>query len=79
MSVNEIRPWRNIYRRKSRQVRVGDVLVGGDAPIAVQTMTNTDTSDVGATVKQVLACAEAGADIVAPSDMMVSLRWMRVS
>ena len=64
MSLNEIRPWRNIYRRKSRQVRVGNVLVGGDAPIAVQTMTNTDTSDVKATVDQVLACAEAGADIV---------------
>ena len=64
MSLNEIRPWRNIYRRKSRQVRVGNVLVGGGAPIAVQTMTNTDTTDVKATVAQVLACAEAGADIV---------------
>ena len=43
---------------------VGNVPVGGDAPIAVQTMTNTDTSDVAATVAQVQACAEAGADIV---------------
>lgn len=59
-----IRPWRDIYRRKSRQIRVGSVLVGGDAPISVQTMTNTLTSDAPATIRQVLACAEAGADIV---------------
>ncbi|WP_172293934.1 flavodoxin-dependent (E)-4-hydroxy-3-methylbut-2-enyl-diphosphate synthase [Pseudoruegeria sp. HB172150] len=64
MSLNHVRPWRNIYRRKSRQIMVGNVPVGGDAPITVQTMTNTDSSDVGATVAQVLACAEAGADIV---------------
>ena len=64
MSHNPVRPWRNIYRRKSRQIMVGPVPVGGDAPITVQTMTNTDTSDVAATVAQILACAEAGADIV---------------
>ena len=64
MSLNAVRPWRNIYRRESRQIMVGNVPVGGDAPIAVQTMTNTDTSDVKATVAQVLAAAEAGADIV---------------
>jgi (E)-4-hydroxy-3-methylbut-2-enyl-diphosphate synthase len=64
MSLNHIRPWRNIYRRKSRQIHVGSVAVGGDAPISVQTMTNTDTSDVAATVHQVQAAAEAGADIV---------------
>ncbi len=64
MSLNHIRPWRNIYRRKSRQIMVGNVPVGGDAPITVQTMTNTDTSDVRATVDQVLRAAEAGADIV---------------
>ncbi|TCS67007.1 flavodoxin-dependent (E)-4-hydroxy-3-methylbut-2-enyl-diphosphate synthase [Primorskyibacter sedentarius] len=64
MSLNHIRPWRNIYRRKSRQIMVGDVAIGGDAPISVQTMTNTDTSDVAATVAQVQAAAEAGADIV---------------
>ncbi|MCC5986977.1 MAG: flavodoxin-dependent (E)-4-hydroxy-3-methylbut-2-enyl-diphosphate synthase [Pararhodobacter sp.] len=64
MSLNPIRPWRNIERRKSRQVMVGAVPVGGDAPISVQTMTNTDTTDVAATVAQVLAAAEAGADIV---------------
>ena len=64
MSLNHVRPWRNIYRRKSRQIMVGNVPIGGDAPIAVQTMTNTITSDASATIKQVLACAEAGADIV---------------
>jgi len=64
MSLNSIRPWRNIYRRASRQIMVGSVPVGGDAPITVQTMTNTDTTDVAATVAQVHAAAEAGADIV---------------
>ncbi|MEM9268423.1 MAG: flavodoxin-dependent (E)-4-hydroxy-3-methylbut-2-enyl-diphosphate synthase [Pseudomonadota bacterium] len=64
MSLNSIRPWRNIYRRESRQIHVGSVPVGGDAPISVQTMTNTLTTDVKATVEQVQACAEAGADIV---------------
>jgi len=64
MSENHIRPWRNIYRRKSRQIMVGSVPVGGDAPISVQTMTNTLTTDVKATVEQINACADAGADIV---------------
>ncbi len=64
MSLNSVRPWRNIYRRKSRQIHVGPVPVGGDAPITVQTMTNTDTKDVSATVAQVQTVAEAGADIV---------------
>ncbi|MFZ5751867.1 MAG: flavodoxin-dependent (E)-4-hydroxy-3-methylbut-2-enyl-diphosphate synthase [Pseudomonadota bacterium] len=62
--LNHVRPWRNIYRRKSRQIMVGRVPVGGDAPISVQTMTNTDTSDVKATIAQVQRCAAAGADIV---------------
>ena len=64
MSLNTIRPWRNIHRRPSRQIRVGKVLVGGDAPISVQTMTNTLTTDVAATIAQIQACAIAGADIV---------------
>ena len=64
MSLNPVRPWRNIYRRKSRQIMVGAVPVGGDAPITVQTMTNTDTADVRATVAQIQAAVEAGADIV---------------
>jgi (E)-4-hydroxy-3-methylbut-2-enyl-diphosphate synthase len=58
------RPYRDILRRKSRQIRVGSVLVGGDAPISVQTMTNTLTKDVAATVAQVKAAEAAGADIV---------------
>jgi len=64
MSHNPIRPWRNIDRRTSRQIMVGSVPVGGDAPISVQTMTNTDTTDVAATLAQVQDCADAGADIV---------------
>jgi len=64
MTHNPIRPWRNIPRRDSRQIMVGPVPVGGGAPITVQTMTNTATTDVGATVAQIQAAAEAGADIV---------------
>jgi len=64
MSINHIRPWRNIERRKSRQIMVGNVPVGGDAPIAVQTMTNTLTTDVAGTIAQVQAAADAGADLV---------------
>ncbi len=64
MSHNPIRPWRSIERRPSRKIMVGKVAVGGDAPISVQTMTNTITSDVKATLEQVQRCAEAGADIV---------------
>jgi (E)-4-hydroxy-3-methylbut-2-enyl-diphosphate synthase len=64
MSLNHVRPWKNIYRRQSRQIRVGKVLVGGDAPISVQTMTNTLTTDVAATIEQIQRCAIAGADIV---------------
>jgi len=59
-----IRPWRQIARRKSRQIMVGNVPVGGDAPITVQTMTNTLTSDAAATIAQIKRCEDAGADIV---------------
>src|SRR6516165_712223 len=59
-----VRPYRDIHRRASRQIHVGKVPVGGDAPITVQSMTNTVTSDVEATVAQVKALEEAGADIV---------------
>jgi len=59
-----VRPYRDIDRRKSRQIMVGSVPVGGDAPISVQSMTNTVTSDVKATIDQVKRIAEAGADIV---------------
>ncbi|MAM25347.1 MAG: 4-hydroxy-3-methylbut-2-en-1-yl diphosphate synthase [Rhodobacteraceae bacterium] len=64
MSLNHIRPWRNIERRASRRIMVGNVPVGGDAPISVQTMTNTLTTDVRGTIAQVQAAADAGADIV---------------
>ncbi|MEC8886018.1 MAG: flavodoxin-dependent (E)-4-hydroxy-3-methylbut-2-enyl-diphosphate synthase [Pseudomonadota bacterium] len=53
-----------IQRRPTRKIRVGSVYVGGDAPISVQTMTNTETCDVDATVAQIQRCVDAGADIV---------------
>jgi (E)-4-hydroxy-3-methylbut-2-enyl-diphosphate synthase len=59
-----VRPWRDITRRKSRQIMVGKVPVGGDAPIAVQSMTNTLTSDAKATIEQIRQCEEVGADIM---------------
>jgi len=59
-----VRPYRQILRRKSRQIHVGKVPVGGDAPITVQSMTNTPTTDVAATIDQVRRIEEAGADIV---------------
>jgi (E)-4-hydroxy-3-methylbut-2-enyl-diphosphate synthase len=59
-----VRPWRDIARRKSRQIMVGKVPVGGDAPIAVQSMTNTLTSDAKATIEQIRQCEEVGADIM---------------
>jgi (E)-4-hydroxy-3-methylbut-2-enyl-diphosphate synthase len=59
-----VRPYRDINRRKSRQIHVGSVPVGGDAPITVQSMTNTLTHDVKATVEQIQALERAGADIV---------------
>ena len=58
------RPYQQIQRRRSRQIRVGKVLVGGDAPITVQTMTNTPTTDVAATVAQIRRAEIAGVDIV---------------
>ena len=53
-----------IIRRPTRQVQIGQVRVGGDAPVVVQSMTNTDTVDVTATVRQVQALAEAGSELV---------------
>ena len=64
MNINAVRPWRSIDRRISRKIMVGAVPVGGDAPITVQTMTNTLTSDISATIEQISNCVEAGADIV---------------
>ena len=62
--MSTIRPFRTINRRKSKQIHVGNVLVGGDAPISVQSMTNTLTTDIAGTVKQIIDLEEAGADIV---------------
>ncbi len=53
-----------IVRRQSKQIRVGNVLIGGDAPVAVQSMTDARTTDVDATVAQIQAIAKAGADLV---------------
>ena len=64
MNINAVRPWRSIDRRISRKIMVGAVPVGGDAPITVQTMTNTLTSDISATLQQISNCVEVGADIV---------------
>ena len=62
--MSQIRPYRQIERRKCRQIMVGSVAVGGYAPISVQTMTNTLTTDIEATLAQINEAAEAGADIV---------------
>jgi len=62
--MSTIRPFRTINRRKSKQISVGTVLVGGDAPISVQSMTNTLTTDIVSTVKQINDLEEAGADII---------------
>ncbi len=59
-----IRPYRDILRRASRQIMVGNVAVGGDAPISVQSMTNSLTTDVQATIDQIRQMEDAGADIV---------------
>ena len=59
-----IRPFRDIKRKKTKKIRVGKVEIGGDAPISVQSMTNTLTTDVDATIKQINELTEAGADIV---------------
>ena len=59
-----IRPWRDIQRKKTRKIKVGNIYVGGDAPISVQSMTNTLTTDEVATTNQILALENAGADLV---------------
>jgi len=63
-TMTSIRPWRDIARRQSRQIMVGSVPVGGDAPVTVQTMTNTPTADAAATIAQIRRCEEAGVDII---------------
>lgn len=63
-ALNEIRPYRAIHRRKSRKIYIGNVAVGGDAPISVQSMTNTKTTDISGTIRQVNECVEAGAELM---------------
>ena len=60
----EVRPHRIIKRKKTKEIKVGNVSVGGKSPITIQSMTNTLTTDVKGTIKQILSLEEAGADIV---------------
>ena len=62
--LNSIRPWKNIYRRTSKKIFLGSVPVGGDSPITVQSMTNTLTPNVKATLDQINSCVDAGADLM---------------
>ncbi len=62
--ISEIRPFRKINRKKTKEINVGRIKVGGNNPISVQTMTNTLTSDHKSTIEQINKVAEAGADIV---------------
>ena len=59
-----VRPWRDIQRKKTRKIKVGNLEVGGDSPISVQSMTNTLTTDVKATVNQIRSLENVGADLV---------------
>ena len=59
-----VRPWRDIQRKKTKTIKVGSVEVGGDSPISVQSMTNTLTTDVRATVKQIKDLENVGADLI---------------
>ena len=60
----EVRPYRTIKRKITKKIKVGDISVGGDSKISVQSMTNTLTTDVKKTIKQIHLLEEAGADIV---------------
>ena len=60
----EIRPYRKVKRKRTKVIKVGKVLVGGDSPISVQSMTNTLTTDIKSTIDQVNRLEEKGADIV---------------
>ena len=62
--ISEVRPFRNIKRKKTKEISVGKVKVGGNNPITVQTMTNTLTTDHKSTIEQINNVTEAGADIV---------------
>ena len=73
MDGQAYRPYRQIDRRKSRKIQVGSVAVGGDAPISVQTMTNTLTTDVAATLAQIEATPVVRCDEVAWSLIGISM------
>ena len=60
----EVRPHRKINRKKTKEIKVGKISVGGNSQISVQSMTNTLTTDIKATINQINALEEAGADIV---------------
>ena len=60
----EIRPHRIIKRKETKKIKVGNISVGGNSPITVQSMTNTLTSDIRGTIKQIHSLENAGADIV---------------
>ena len=64
MTGSTLRPYRMINRRKCRQIHVGRVAIGGDAPISVQSMTNTLTTDIQGTIRQIQSITDAGADLV---------------
>ena len=55
---------KKFYRNQTKEIRIGDVVIGGDHPVAIQSMTNTKTEDVQATVEQILALEAAGCDII---------------
>ena len=59
-----LRPFRDIKRKKTKEIHLGKVKIGGENPISVQSMTNTLTTNVGETIKQINEISEAGADIV---------------
>ena len=60
----EVRPYRSIKRKNTKKIKVGNISVGGDSPISVQSMTNTLTTDIKGTINQIHSLEEAGADIV---------------
>ena len=60
----EIRPHRKILRKKTKKIKVGNLFVGGDSPITVQSMTNTLTTDTKATINQINKLIDVGAEIV---------------
>ena len=69
----EIRPHRKINRKKTKEIKVGNISVGGDSQISVQSMTNTLTTDIKATINQIITLQDAGADIVGNIDLIENI------